>query len=275
MDVSWIKLSTDLFDNRKIKHLRKLPEGNNILLIWIFLLTLAGRCNAGGMIFLTENIPYSVDMLADECGFENSTVTLALEALERFGMISRSPALMISDWEEHQNIDGLEKIREQERIRKANQRARQKQLAAPAEKEDMSRDSHGTITGHVTGCHATDIDKEKDIDITDIDTDKDNNSNTNILHNTSPIDSTDKGVVGGEDAAPAPQGGLTDPDKPKKKPMDWNGLIKSALKFGDTARANRYYLLAKQQGITVDVEKLKAEAAKELAEEAERKPKIL
>ena len=33
-EVKWIKITTDMFDNRKIKHLRKLPDGNNIVLIW-------------------------------------------------------------------------------------------------------------------------------------------------------------------------------------------------------------------------------------------------
>jgi predicted phage replisome organizer len=141
-------------DNRKIRHLRRLPEGNNIVLIWVMLLTMAGRCNAGGMIFLTENIPYNTKMLADELDFEENTVRLALEALERFGMVNTSGDwLSIAGWEEHQNIEGMEKIREQNRLRKAAQRERQKALP-------MSRDSHGTVTQ----CHATDIDKEEDKD---------------------------------------------------------------------------------------------------------------
>ena len=82
-EVKWVKLTTDMFDNRKIKHLRRLPEGNSIVLIWVMLLTMAGRCNSGGMIFLTENIPYTAKMLADELDFEESTVTLALKALEQ------------------------------------------------------------------------------------------------------------------------------------------------------------------------------------------------
>ncbi|PPA88325.1 hypothetical protein C4A76_09695 [Brevibacillus laterosporus] len=35
-----------------------------ILVIWIKLLTLAGKCNAGGYIFLTESIPYTDEMLS-------------------------------------------------------------------------------------------------------------------------------------------------------------------------------------------------------------------
>ena len=128
-DVKWIKITTDMFDNRKIKHLRRLPDGNNVVLIWVMLLTMAGRCNSGGMIFLTENIPYTPKMLADELDFEENTVKLALEALEQLGMIVTDNGFFsISGWEEHQNIEGLEKIREQTRIRVAKHREKQKML---------------------------------------------------------------------------------------------------------------------------------------------------
>lgn len=125
-DVKWIKITTDMFDNRKIKHLRRLPDGNNIVLIWVMLLTMAGRCNSGGMIFLTENIPYTPKMLADELDFEESTVRLALDALEQLNMIRTDGFLSISGWEKYQNIEGMDKIREQTRQRVARFRERQK-----------------------------------------------------------------------------------------------------------------------------------------------------
>lgn len=128
-DVKWIKITTDMFDNRKIKHLRRLPDGNNIVLIWVMLLTMAGRCNSGGMIFLTENIPYTPKMLADELDFEENTVRLALEALERLGMVVMSNGCFaIAGWSEHQNIDGMDKIRESKRLAQARWRAKQKEL---------------------------------------------------------------------------------------------------------------------------------------------------
>lgn len=86
-DVKWIKITTDMFDNRKIRHLRKLPEGNSIVLIWVMLLAMAGKCNDHGKIYLTENIPYTPKMLADELDFEENTVQLALQALEQLDMI--------------------------------------------------------------------------------------------------------------------------------------------------------------------------------------------
>ena len=152
-EVKWVKITTDMFDNRKIKHLRKLPEGNNIVLIWVMLLTMAGRCNAGGMIFLTENIPYTPKMLADELGFEENTVKLALQFLEQFNMIQiNQDYFTIAGWDEYQNIEGMDKIREQNRLRKAAQRAKQKQQMLP----EASRDIHVTVTQ----CHATDKEEE-------------------------------------------------------------------------------------------------------------------
>ena len=143
-NVKWIKLTVDMFDNRKIKHLRRLPEGNNIVLIWVMLLTMAGRCNANGMIFLTENIPYTTKMLADELDFEENIVKLALNVLEQFEMIvTNGDYFTIAGWQEHQNIEGMEKIREQNRIRKQKQRDRQKQLLIE-EGHVTSRDNHAT-----------------------------------------------------------------------------------------------------------------------------------
>jgi predicted phage replisome organizer len=128
-EVKWIKITTDMFDNRKIRHLRRLPEGNNIVLIWVMLLTMAGRCNAGGMIFLTENIPYTPKMLACELGFEESTVQLALQALEQLSMIVTNDGYFaIAGWEEYQNVEGMDKIREQNRLRQKKWYDKQKEL---------------------------------------------------------------------------------------------------------------------------------------------------
>lgn len=160
-EVKWIKITTDMFDNRKIKHLRKLPDGNNIVLIWVMLLTMAGRCNSNGMVFLTQNIPYTPKMLADELDFEENTVKLALQSLEQLEMIVMDNGFFsIPGWEEHQNAEALEKIREQNRIRKQKQREKQKIECVT----EMSRDVSVTNLGS----HATDIDKEEDKD-------KDNN----------------------------------------------------------------------------------------------------
>lgn len=154
-DIEWIKITTDMFDNRKIKYLRTLPEGNNIVLIWVMLLTMAGRCNSSGMIFLTENIPYNTKMLADELGFDENVVKIAIASLENLNMVSTdSGCICIPGWEEYQNTDNLEKIREQTRNRVKKFRDKQKQIACNV-----------TSNVTVTQCNATEEEKEIEEDI--------------------------------------------------------------------------------------------------------------
>lgn len=170
-EVKWVKITTNMFDNRKIKHIRRLPEGNNIVLIWVMLLSLAGRCNASGMIFLTENIPYTNKMLADELGFDESVIYIALETLEKFGMISRNEEelLSINNWDEYQNAEGLDRIREQTRARVAKHRA--------AKKIECNVTSNVTVTQG----NAIEEDIEEDIDKEDILLDsKESNCRTDV-----------------------------------------------------------------------------------------------
>ena len=128
--LTWVKLNIDMFDNRKIKYLRTLPDGDKIVLIWVMLLTIAGRCNAGGRIFLTEDVPYTPNMLADELGFDVSTVNLAADKMKKLDMVYfDDDVFMINGWEEYQNIDGMERARQKTRERVAAYRERQKLLS--------------------------------------------------------------------------------------------------------------------------------------------------
>lgn len=156
-EVSWIKLYIDMFDKRKIKKLRRLPAGNDLLLIWIMLLATAGKCNAGGMIFITESVPFTEEDLADELGFEVNTIKLALRSFEELNMISHSNDgfINIVGWEEHQNTDRLAEIREYNRLAKQKSRAKQKLLQAPS--EDVNDES---MTSQCS--HETEEDKEED-----------------------------------------------------------------------------------------------------------------
>lgn len=176
--VSWIKIEIEMFSNRKIKQIRKMPEGNNIVLIWVMLLTMAGRCNSNGIIFLTENIPYTTKMLADELDFEESIIQLALTVLEKFGMITRdSELLSIPGWEEHQSADELDKIRDQNRKRVAEYRERQKNKAALLCKKDDV-----TLQKRYSNVTVTEQNKNKEIELeSDIDTELDKDKEVNDL----------------------------------------------------------------------------------------------
>ncbi|GIN38404.1 phage replisome organizer N-terminal domain-containing protein [Heyndrickxia oleronia] len=163
-EVKWIKLSTHMFEDEKIRIIETMPEADTILIIWVKLLAQAGKTNATGYIYLNENIPFTDEMLATIFNRPIATVRLALKTLESFGMIeiTEDHYICISNWEKHQNLASLEKIREQTRNRVARHRE-QKRISS-------SNDD-------VTLRNATDIDK-------DIEEDKDKNKiNNNAYSN--------------------------------------------------------------------------------------------
>ena len=127
-DIAWVKITTDMFDNRKIKYLRRLPNGDSIVLIWVMLLTMAGRCNDCGLVYITEEIHYTDKTLADELGYKESMLTTALQELKKLGMIDfEKGRLRILNWEEYQNVEGMERIRKQNAKRQADWRERQRE----------------------------------------------------------------------------------------------------------------------------------------------------
>lgn len=128
-EVKWIKLTTDIFDDEKIKLIDALPERDGIFVIWIRLLVLAGKRNDNGTIYLNEEIPYTDEMLSTLFSRPVSIIRLSLETLKRLNMIRilDDQKIEIVNWDKHQNIEGLERIREQGRKRVAAFRERKKE----------------------------------------------------------------------------------------------------------------------------------------------------
>ena len=145
-EVLWIKLYIDMFDKLKINKIRRLPDGDRILLFWVMLLATAGKCNAGGGIFITERVPFTEDDLADEFDFDAGTIKLALKAFVEMDMISidEEGFIFVSNWDKYQNIDRLTEIREYNRIAKQRSRAKQKQLQNVNDKSMTSQHGHDT-----------------------------------------------------------------------------------------------------------------------------------
>ncbi|EJO04122.1 phage replisome organizer N-terminal domain-containing protein [Oenococcus oeni] len=158
-EIHWIKLKTTMFDDEKIRLIQSVPESDSILIIWIRLLVLAGKTNDDGLIYIQRNMPYTDEMLATLFNKPLNVVRLAITTLNKFNMIDigQDGVIAITNWEKHQNIDGMEKVREQNRIRKQRQR-KKVQLPFLLESSHVtSRDSHATDTD-------TDTDTESDTD---------------------------------------------------------------------------------------------------------------
>lgn len=133
-DVKWIKLSVDIFQNRKIRQIRKLPEGSDLCLMWLQLLCLAGQINDHGQVYITEDIPYTEDTLATEFDLPIQTVRLGLKVFQQFNMIEVTDNFLhLSSWERYQSVEKLDKYREYQRNYHREYRAKQKALEVQRE----------------------------------------------------------------------------------------------------------------------------------------------
>lgn len=142
-DVGWVRLSTRLFENRKIKYLLNQPKGAELVLLWVHLLCAAGTVNDGGRVYISQNVMYTSQSLAADFGVPKTVADKALTLFQDLELIEidSDGCIQILGWEKHQNVTGLEKIREQNRLRKQKQRQCDKSRNVD---EDMSRDSHVT-----------------------------------------------------------------------------------------------------------------------------------
>lgn len=111
--ISWIKLSVNIFDDEKIKLIKSIPEGDAIILIWIQLLCLAGKTNDNGAVYIGQHMSYTDEMISTICNQPLNTVRLALQTFEQFEMINldQDGLISISNWEKHQNVEGMERVK--------------------------------------------------------------------------------------------------------------------------------------------------------------------
>ena len=163
-DIKWIKLSTGMFEDEAIQVILSMPDGSTLLEIWLRLLISAGKINNNGLIYFKENIPYTEDMLATVFNKETNIIKYALTTFSKFGLIEilDNNQILIKNWEKHQNIEGMEKIKEQNRIRKQRQRDREKLLLT--DKNNMSRDMSRDVTQQNKNKNKN-IEKDIDIDV--------------------------------------------------------------------------------------------------------------
>lgn len=142
-NITWIKITTNIFDDEKITFLEQMPESDTLIVIWFKLLTLAGKKNDCGLLYLTKDIPYDDAILMSVLKRPLNIIKLALATFEKLGMIeiTENNYIAITNWEKHQNVEGMEKLKIQ--WKEASQRYREKQKLQ-IENHKTSYDCHNT-----------------------------------------------------------------------------------------------------------------------------------
>lgn len=157
-EVKWIKIATDIFDDEKILLIESMPDSYAIITAWFKLLCLAGKQNNDGVFIMNDRIAYTDKMLATIFRMKETTVKLALDTFEQFGMIEKiDGAITIPNWGKHQTLDAYEKKKARDREYQAERKARQKALISKS--SDASSESSSDVAVS---------DKEEDIDIYNI-----------------------------------------------------------------------------------------------------------
>ena len=161
-DVKWIKITTDIFDDEKILMIESMPSADSIIVIWLKLLTFAGKQNNDGVFLMSNRIAYTDEMLACIFRRDVNLVRLALRTFEQFGMIEIiEKVITIPNWNKHQTLDAYEKKKERDRLYQQERRAKQKLLVAGS--SDESSDSQKTPSSYVA-VSEEDIEEEKEIE---------------------------------------------------------------------------------------------------------------
>lgn len=144
----WIKVTTAIWDDEKIKIIEAMPERDSIMVIWFKLLTQAGKCNEGGRLQLTDYIPLDAELMAGIFNRTQADVERALAVFKRFGMVECDDMEFpfLPNWHKHQNIDALEKLQD---AREKEKEANKRRVAEYRERQKAKRDGNVTVT--ITG----------------------------------------------------------------------------------------------------------------------------
>ena len=127
-----------MFEDEKIRLIDAMTNGVMVIYVWLRLLVQAGKINANGYIYLTENIPYTEEMLSTLFCKSLESIKFALKILCDFQMIEvdSKNIIKILNWDKHQNIEGMERVRAQNKKRAEAYREKKKQIEKTAEENN-------------------------------------------------------------------------------------------------------------------------------------------
>jgi predicted phage replisome organizer len=118
----FVKLRVDMHEDTKFKIIDKMKERDLVHYIWIRLVTLAGKVNLEGSLYLSRNIPYTIETLAIEFNRDTEQVKLALRTLMDLEMIEllKDKIYRVKNFAKHQNIKIEEKVEFQDNMEDIN-----------------------------------------------------------------------------------------------------------------------------------------------------------
>ena len=169
-DVKWIKMIVGMFDGMSFKKIKRAKIGgesyrDKLTAVWFELMDLAARCNHNGALVGTDGIPFTdLDDIAVQIDRDEDELKLCMTFyLKEHMVVIEDNAYALSNWGVYQNLDGMEKIRENKRLAQARWRAKQKALPPSTPSVDSTVDSTRCDVDHAE--EEGEEDKILDIDL--------------------------------------------------------------------------------------------------------------
>ena len=123
---AWCKDYSGFFDTQEAHFIDAFDNADSIYTMFFRLQALAVKCGCAGKLLFHESIPYSDEMLMAETRSPTpAAFRQAMEPLVKFGLVTFEDGIYaIADWEFNQNAPAIDAMREENRNRKARERAR-------------------------------------------------------------------------------------------------------------------------------------------------------
>ena len=126
-EIQWFKVESNIFSNRKIQIVLKLPEGDTYFRVCMQLIALAVECNNKGRLEIGENNPMTIQNFSKIMGKSNKKIEKILEKfLELEMLVKEGETFLIKNWDKYQSIEKYEKYQKQGRERQRRYREKHK-----------------------------------------------------------------------------------------------------------------------------------------------------
>ena len=138
--LQWFKVESNIFSNRKIQILLKLPDGDTYFRVWMHLIALAVECNNRGRLEISTNNPMTIQNFSKIMGKSNKKIEKILEKfLELEMLVKEGETFLIKNWDKYQSIEKYENY--QNRSRERQRRYREK-IKSEIEKSNVTVTLH-------------------------------------------------------------------------------------------------------------------------------------
>lgn len=108
----YIKFRVDMCEDTKFKIIDRMPKRDLIYYVWNRFVLLAGKVNKEGDLYMSKNIPYTIETLAIEFNRDIDEIKTALDVLIELEMIEfiEGKVYRVKNFAKHQNIKVKEKL---------------------------------------------------------------------------------------------------------------------------------------------------------------------